>query len=226
MIKAVFIDWGNTFTGGWEKANKKVDKILAPFSLAWESFSPSLRKFYLLRSTQKIKNDNDFEVCIRKDLGKEIPVKEIMEIIIKGQLIPKENIRAVEHLKKHYKVAILSNNVEEWLIRGLKFNKIEKLFDALIVSSKVGVRKPNVLIYYKALSKLRVRPEESVFVADEVGGDLVTASGLGMKTIWYKKNLGGWGKGDDSAVLKIYKPDATITTFRELPETIENLNNR
>lgn len=224
MIKAIFIDWGNTFTNGFEKANAKVDQMLAPFDLSWKTLGPVFHKFYILRSTGKIKDDSEFESQIRKYLQKEVPIREIIKIFTNNQEIPLENIEIIKELKKKYKVGILSNNIYEWLCQALKKHNIENLFDSLTVSSKVGARKPDVSIYLSALKELSVLPKESIFVADEVGEDLVTASGLGMKTFWLNQNQGAWGKDDDSEVLKFYKPDAAIMSFRDLPKTIEILS--
>lgn len=128
-----------------------------------------------------------------------------------------------KEIKEKYKVAILSNNVQGWVEQDIKNYKIGNLFDALIISSEVGERKPNAKIYYEALRRLSVKPEESVFIADEVAEDLVAASGLGIKTIWFNtKSKGWWGK-DDKDVLKIYKPNATIKKLREVISVIKKL---
>jgi putative hydrolase of the HAD superfamily len=223
MIKAIFIDWGHVFAESFEDKERKKDAILKPFGFNWRTFLPYWRMFYILRSSGKIKNDNELEKIIRKVVKKDIPVKKIIKIDIENCLIPVEHIDVVKKLKKKYKVAILSNNVQGWVEQDIKNYKIGKLFDAIIISSEVGERKPNAKIYYEALRRLSVKPEESVFIADEVAEDLVAASGLGIKTIWLNaKSKGWWGK-DDKNILKIYKPDATIKKLREVINVIEKL---
>ena len=224
MIKAIFIDWGYTFVKGFKKRrDEKLNKILKPLRMNWKELIPYWRNFYILRSAGRIKNDKELETIIQRVTKKEIPVKKIIEITIESQIIPKEHINIVRNLKKRYNVGILSNNVQEWVEQVLKNYKIENLFDALIVSSKVGARKPDALIYYEALKKFSVRPEETVFVADEVAEDLVVATGLGIKTIWFKNEEGGWWKENDRKILKIYEPDATIENLKELIPTIKKL---
>lgn len=184
-------------------------------------FHTYLRKAYILRSAGKIKNDSELKTFIRRITKKEIPVKKIIKITVESHLIPKEHIEIVKKLKKKYKVGILSNNVQGWINQVIRNYKIERLFDAIIISSKVGERKPNAKIYYEALKKLSVRPEESVFVADKVAEDLVAASGSGMKTIWFNTRTKGWWKGDDKDVLKIYKPDSVVKNLKEVLDIIE-----
>jgi HAD superfamily hydrolase (TIGR01549 family) len=224
MLKAIFFDWGYTFVKGYKYQNKELNKILKPFGLDWQKFRDIFRSFYLLRSAGRIKNDKEFELAIQRATQTKIPVKKIIEITIKGQIIPKEHIKIVRNLRRKYKVGILSNNVQEWVDKVLKNYKIENLFDAVIVSSKVGARKPDAIIYYEALKKLSVKSEEVVFIADELSEDLVVATGLGMKTIWLKTKEKGWWRENDERVSKIYQPDAVIKNLKEVIPAIKKWN--
>src|SRR4030042_5981647 len=185
MIKAIFFDWGHTFASLTKNREKRINKILKPLDLSWGKLHPLWRQFYILRSAGDIKTDKDFKKYIRLVTKKEIPVEEIVKITIEETFIPKEHIEVVKRLKKNYKVGILSNNVQEWVKQEIKNYKIEKLFDTIVVSSAIGARKPDGVIYYEALKKLSVKAAETAFVADEVSDDLVAASGLGIKTIWF-----------------------------------------
>jgi len=223
MIKAIFFDWGYTFAWPFKDREEKINKVLTPFGLNWKKFRLLWRQFYILRSAGKIKTDKDFEHYIKRVSQKKIPVKKIIEIMIETQLVPKENIEIVKNLKKKYKVGILSNYVEGWLRKVLKNYGVENLFDAVIVSSTIGERKPNAIIYYEALKKLSVKPEETVFIADEISEDLVAASGFGIKTIWLDANYKSpWAK-NDKETSKIYKPDAIIKNLKEVISVIKNL---
>ena len=54
-------------------------------------------------------------------------------------------------------------------------------FDAVIVSSEIGWRKPHPEIFRRALAALGVRPEEALHVGDSVGDDLGGAAGAGIR---------------------------------------------
>jgi putative hydrolase of the HAD superfamily len=64
---------------------------------------------------------------------------------------------------------------------GYQFNE---RYDALVVSSEVGVRKPDPAIYRLAADKLGITPSRCVFV-DDVAANLPPAAELGMATILY-----------------------------------------
>ena len=59
---------------------------------------------------------------------------------------------------------------------------IEELFEVVIESSKVGLRKPDPRIYHLACEALAVTPNESAFL-DDIGANLKGARALGMTTI-------------------------------------------
>jgi putative hydrolase of the HAD superfamily len=66
--------------------------------------------------------------------------------------------------------------------RGEPTHDLRDLFDAFIESSKVGLRKPDPLIYHLACDTLGVAPAEAVFL-DDIGRNLKAARELGMRTI-------------------------------------------
>lgn len=223
MIKAVFFDWGYTFVKGFKNRDKELNDILNPLGLSWRGFISVFRKFYILRSSGKIKTDREFETIIQRVVQKDVPVRKIIEITIKSHLIPEEHIKIAKQLKKNYKIGILSNNVQGWARRIMKNYKIENLFDVAIFSSKIGARKPDAIIYYEALKRLSVKSEESVFIADELSEDLVAAAGLGIKTIWLKTKEKGWWRENDEKILKIYKPDAVVKNLKEIIPAIKKI---
>ncbi|KAK0423004.1 hypothetical protein QR680_007921 [Steinernema hermaphroditum] len=62
------------------------------------------------------------------------------------------------------------------------FESERELFDMVIESCRVGIRKPDVAIFKMALEKLRVKPEEVLFV-DDIGANLKGAAAVGMRTL-------------------------------------------
>ena len=60
--------------------------------------------------------------------------------------------------------------------------QVMPLFDAIIESSKAGVRKPDPKIYLMMCDLLAVKPEACVYL-DDLGINCKPAAGLGMKAI-------------------------------------------
>jgi putative hydrolase of the HAD superfamily len=59
---------------------------------------------------------------------------------------------------------------------------LDELFDVVVESSKVGVRKPDPKIYELACEAMQVEPDEVVFL-DDLGINLKPAAAMGMTTI-------------------------------------------
>jgi putative hydrolase of the HAD superfamily len=82
-----------------------------------------------------------------------------------------------------YRLAVLSNAswTEEELARLLveKYGLPKNTFDAVITSTSVGVVKPEPAIFWAALYRLGVRPEETIF-ADDLPSFAQGAAALGI----------------------------------------------
>lgn len=84
-----------------------------------------------------------------------------------------------------YRTAVLTNNVAEW--RPLWQAKLRDadmlhLFDAIVDSSEVGMRKPEARIYLHTATVLGLSPEECVFV-DDFAHNVEGASATGMHAV-------------------------------------------
>jgi putative hydrolase of the HAD superfamily len=66
--------------------------------------------------------------------------------------------------------------------RSIYSREIMELFDAVIESSKIGIRKPDPRIYTMMCEKLGVAPDACVYL-DDLGGNLKPARAMGMTTI-------------------------------------------
>jgi putative hydrolase of the HAD superfamily len=62
---------------------------------------------------------------------------------------------------------------------------LEELFDAWVISSEVGLRKPEPAIYELAAERLGLPPEACVYV-DDLPGNLKPARALGMATVLHR----------------------------------------
>ena len=122
-------------------------------------------------------------------------------------------VNLLKKLKSKYKLALATNFVESWVKRVLKHLKIDKLFDVVVVSSKIKIRKPNPLFFYHVIKKLKVKPEECIFVSDELNEDLSGAKLLGIKTVWLKKKK----------EIITFKPDYQIDELRQILRILEGL---
>ncbi len=108
---------------------------------------------------------------------------------LSGELRPRM-VSALKACKQHFKVGCITNNVVSEHSPGQAgaqraagaMGQVMPLFDAIIESSKAGVRKPDPRIYLMMCDLLGVQPEACVYL-DDLGINCKPAAGLGMKAI-------------------------------------------
>ena len=91
---------------------------------------------------------------------------------------------AAADIGKHNKMALLTNDLSEWsnYLRR-KFN-LDNYFETIIVSSEVGIKKPDRRIFELALNRLCLPPSDCVFT-DDRRRNLAAAQSLGIGTVLY-----------------------------------------
>ncbi|KAJ1669882.1 hypothetical protein EV182_008544, partial [Spiromyces aspiralis] len=90
-----------------------------------------------------------------------------------------------------YKVAALTNNFRldsaaSCHVQPINL-KLNEIFDVVVESCVVGLRKPDPKIYQVVCERLAVQPNEVVFL-DDITANIRTAKSLGMSTV--KVHLG------------------------------------
>jgi putative hydrolase of the HAD superfamily len=116
-------------------------------------------------------------------LGFEIPGRDVLALLA-GEFRP-EMIEALRRIKTRFKTGCITNNMPSDAVgtsRSIYALEIMELFDALIESSKAGIRKPDPRIYMMMCELLGVKPEACVYL-DDLGGNLKPARAMGMTTI-------------------------------------------
>lgn len=115
-----------------------------------------------------------------REHGLEIDGRIFLEHFFAGMTPREEMVAVAVALRPHFKVACITNNVQQ-PARG-RNPLFDQLFDVVVESSVVGMRKPDPRIYLHTCEQLGVEPYETVFL-DDFGVNLKAARELGMTTI-------------------------------------------
>jgi putative hydrolase of the HAD superfamily len=121
-------------------------------------------------------------------LGHDVRGRAIVELL-SGDIRP-AMVEALKACKARVKVGCITNNVSAGEGAGMARGadkaravaEVMSLFDHVIESSKIGMRKPDPRIYQLACETLGVSPANCVYL-DDLGINLKPAAQLGMKTI-------------------------------------------
>lgn len=87
-------------------------------------------------------------------------------------------------LKNNYKIGVITNTHNSKLVCDLlKEIGIYELFDIVMTSIEFGKRKPNQNIFLETCLKMKVAPENCIFVGDSLEMDVVGSKSVGMLPI-------------------------------------------
>jgi putative hydrolase of the HAD superfamily len=99
------------------------------------------------------------------------------------------NERMIDYMRdlsgRGYKLAICTNNVREWEQRWRAKLPVDELFDVVVDSAFVGMRKPEPAIYELTLERLGV-PAESAVLIDDIELNCDAARALGIEAVWFQ----------------------------------------
>jgi putative hydrolase of the HAD superfamily len=112
-------------------------------------------------------------------LGHRVPGWDVLGLLA-GELRP-AMVEAVRRCGERLKTALLTNNVVA-MSPDRHVADVVGLFDVVVESSVVGLRKPDLAFYELACDRLGIDPSEAVFL-DDLGVNLKPARAMGMTTI-------------------------------------------
>ena len=130
-----------------------------------------------------------------RDMGRREPYHDALE--------------ALPALQGRWKTGLLSNADDGYLLPLL--DRVGWEFHAVLSSEMAGAYKPLPAPFHQILSKLKVRPEEALYVGDALYDDVVGAKGVGMRVAWVNR----YGAVRDA---RFPVPDYELRSLTELPE--------
>ncbi len=135
----------------------------------------------------KISDDEFFDRMIARyiEAGNDpIDPREAQQVIFgRGMVACGAMIDAVRQIRDAgYRTALLTNISSEGEAIFTKLFPVDELFDVVVDSSRVGMRKPDPAIYQLTCARLGVAPDRCLFI-DDLLCNVEAADALGMQTI-------------------------------------------
>ncbi|MGC2775806.1 MAG: HAD-IA family hydrolase [Bradyrhizobium sp.] len=117
--------------------------------------------------------------------GAKVRGREVLPLLA-GDLRP-DMVEALKRIKAECKTGCITNNLPANAIgsqggRSFYVAEVMALFDHVIESAKIGLRKPDPRIYQMMIETLGVSPSDCVYL-DDLGVNLKPAREMGMTTI-------------------------------------------
>lgn len=192
LVRAVLFDFGGVLTTSPFEAFARYESergLPAGFIRSVNATNPDDNAWAHLERNAIGLDDFDEQFAREsRALGAEVPGRDVLALLA-GDLRP-TMVEAVRRCHEHHLTGLLTNNFvlgdEAVPADGGRatgpFAAVLDHFDAVVESSRVGVRKPDPVFYELACDRLDIEPPEAVFL-DDLGINLKPARALGMTTI-------------------------------------------
>lgn len=191
MIKTILFDYAGVITpvsNNFDFAMKYSSK----FKLSPEELMKISYENWAEAATGKISPD-----VFWKNISDKLNIKPdaLRNMIIETFTVDKRMLKIIKDAHKNYTTVLFSNQIEDWIEKVLEENNMRDLFDHVVNSYTVGARKPEKKIFLEALRKTSSKPEETLFIDDDIK-NIDAARKMRINTILFK---------DYKSFLKEYK---------------------
>ena len=116
-------------------------------------------------------------------------------------------------------VYLVSNAQSCFTLDELRSTGLFPLFDGILISSDVGVKKPFPDIFRLAFEKFGISPDNSIYVGNDLRDDILGATNAGMQTVYIKTPQSG-GYEDGSMPTPTY----SVKNHREMKQLLLSLD--
>lgn len=100
--------------------------------------------------------------------------------------VPIEGSKSVlENLAEKFQLGLVSNGSLEVQFQKLNTLNIKNIFDCIVLSEEVGIRKPDPRIFLKAAYSLARKPKECLHIGDSYDADILGAKNAGIRACWF-----------------------------------------
>lgn len=221
MIKGYIFDYGGTLDTGGNHWGKVIwhayERCRVPVT------EQQFREAYVyaertLGRNPIIKPDFTFRMTLEKKIGIQMDFlgvdgsETVVDDLYKRTQVETARSREVLlQLKEHYPMVLVSNFYGNIAVVLCEFG-LDGIFQQVIESAVVGVRKPDHRIFTLGVEALGLKPEEVVVVGDSMDKDIIPAKKAGCHTVWFKGE--GW---TDDAVDES-QADEVILSIEELKD--------
>jgi epoxide hydrolase-like predicted phosphatase len=197
-VRAVIFDWGGVITSpildtvaAWLEADRIDRDSYAAAMRPWvqQAYGPQdgVSPIHALERGEV--SDEEFESTLASLLvgidGAPVVADGLLKRMFAASVLQNEMLELIRELRqRRIRTSLLSNS---WGARdGYPRHLFDELFDDVVISGEVGMRKPEERIFQLALTRLGLSAAECVFV-DDVEANIIAAQALGLLAVYHKE---------------------------------------
>ena len=182
--RGLLVDWGGVLTSDVFESFRAFCELegLAPDAIASAFRNDVDCRNLLIAFETGTLPEEEFEVRFAPFLGVAAP--GLIDRLFAGSAPDEEMIEAVRRARSAgISTGLVSNS---WGTRRYPRDLLDELFDGVVISADIGIRKPSPEIYALGAERIGLEPRACVFV-DDLPFNLVPAAELGMATVHHQR---------------------------------------
>jgi len=194
QVRGVIFDWGGVVTSpildtvaAWLEADR-IDRdsyVAAMRPWVQQAYGPGTAESPIHALERGEVSDAEFEATLAALLvgvdGAPVVADGLLKRMFAASVLQEEMLALIRELRgRGIRTGLLSNS---WGVRdAYPRHLFDELFDDVVISGEVGMRKPEQRIFQLAVTRLALMPAECAFV-DDVEGNVVAARALGLQAV-------------------------------------------
>jgi putative hydrolase of the HAD superfamily len=184
-ITTIFCDVGGVLgTDGWDHLSRR--RAVEHFKLELSAFEAAHAKHAAAFDTGFLTADQYMQEVVFTE-PRHFAKGDFLQFMKNESIVFPESVQVISRLAAcgdYFMATINNESVELNQFRIEKFG-LKPLFSAFFCSGYLGIRKPDIEIFQRALLISNKEPGETVFI-DDRQGNLVNAEKLGMHTVQFE----------------------------------------
>ena len=228
MIKSVFIDLDDTIFDFHKAEAIALSDMLSEYGVIpsdemKERYSRiNKSQWELLEKKEKTRDEvltDRFKIFF-SEIGREIDCLEARRIyeyrLGCGHFFIDGAEDLLDALYGKYDLYLASNGTESVQTRRIASSGIEKYFNEIFISQKIGADKPSIEYFERCFAKIpNFKKENAIIIGDSISSDILGGKNAGILTCLYNPK----GKKNDTSAA----PDFEIRSLNEIPALLERI---
>jgi putative hydrolase of the HAD superfamily len=197
-VKAVISDFGGVLTtpllGSFMALQDEMGIPPGTFGRAMQRIAERQGEHPLFELERGRVSESDFLAALSREvepeIGHEPELHRFSEIYFDALEVNEPMIGLMRDIRtRGYRTALLTNNIREWEPLWRAMLPVDEIFELVVDSAFVGMRKPEPEIYELTVERLGdgIRPADCLFV-DDVEINVEAAQQLGMRAVHFQSN--------------------------------------
>lgn len=112
-------------------------------------------------------------------------------------------LELLDNLKDRFQLHIITNGFDAVQARKLENSGLQPYFKYMLTAESAGVKKPNPLIFERALKDTGASIENSIMIGDSYEADILGARNAGLRTIWFTNSFSDNAESDEVTISEL-----------------------